>query len=54
MASRVGKEGPTASVDFLDHERIWDESRFLFRRASAIPDVADIGDGNGVHRRCVL
>lgn len=25
----VGKEGPTASVDFLNDERIWNKRRFL-------------------------
>ena len=28
--ARVGKEGPTTPVDFLNNERIRDESRFLF------------------------
>ena len=50
----VSKEGPTASMDLFDDERIRNESRFLFRRASAIPDVAEVGDSDYIHRRCVL
>ena len=26
----VSKKGPTASVDFLDDERVWNKPRFLF------------------------
>ena len=50
----VGKEGPTASVKFLDDEGIRDERGFLLCNVPAIPDVADIRDGDDIHRRRVL
>jgi len=50
----VGKDGPAVPVDLLNDERIRDEPRFLFRNVTAVPDVADIGEGNNIHRRCVL
>ena len=50
----VGKDGPTVPVDFLNDKRIWNEPRLLFRNVAAVPDVADIGEGDNIHRRCVL
>ena len=50
----VGEEGPAASMDLFDDEGIRNESRLLFRRGPAIPDVADVGDSDDIHRRCVL
>ena len=50
----VGEDGPTVPVDFLDDERIRDEPGFLFRNVAAVPDVADVGEGDNIHRGCVL
>ena len=41
-------------MDFLDDEGIWNEPRLFFRNVAAVPDVADIGEGDNIHRRRVL